>query len=68
MVPAIELSFSLIDLVLVTCLSLNQLLYRGTCSDGLDLGHILTLVRNEKMRNERREMVFSKRKLNGNGI
>lgn len=66
MVPAIEQSFSLIELVLVTCLSLKLLLYRGTCSDGLGLGHILTLVRNEKMRKEREEMVFSKRELNGN--
>lgn len=46
---------------------LNQSLYWGTCSDWLDIGHIL-MVRNQGIRNKRGEMVvffFLKRKFNG---
>lgn len=45
--------------------NVNQSLYRGACSDWLGLGHILTLTRNEGMRKERGDLVFSKRKLSG---
>lgn len=57
-VPSEEQSLSLIGLVLITCLSLNQSLYRGSCSDWLGLARIFTLVRNEEMRNERGDDVL----------